>query len=368
MSSGSDREPLTHSEPDPPLTAGGWVEGGGGSGPARLDFLGLRGGYQYHAFPIVQPLDERVHQIFYGFARTFDLLIRQLLRRLPGEMPCWADGNLTTLGQCQPCSELIVPASRMDHPGGVEGLVWVVDRLLGPEGCPWDKEQTHQTLKKYLLEESYELFQAIDEGNFEGMKEELGDVLLQPLMHAQIRRRDGEWGIEDVASQITDKLIRRHPHVFGDVLVESTDDVLRKWDQIKKSEKSGPQSILSGIPLSMPSLLRAMEVSKRAARSGFEWPDFEGVWAKFDEETAELREALAVKDADAVSSELGDLLFTVVNLARWARIDPEDALRVMLDRFTLRFQHMESSSEVPLAELSPREWDDAWNKAKLGTS
>lgn len=254
---------------------------------------------------------------------------------------------------------LIVPARPMD------GLAQICDRLLGPGGCPWDQAQTHESLKKHLIEEAYEVIDAIDAGDSEGMREELGDLLLQPVLHAQMRKlRTGEWDIDEVARGINAKLIRRHPHVFGDVNVADSDEVLRNWDQIKKAEKGGKSSVLAGVPRSLPALLRAMEVSKRAVRAGFEWPDIEGVFEKLREEEAEVRQAIAAGDKDQVAAELGDLLFTIVNIARWAKVDPEDALRTMVDRFTRRFMAMEGLSDRPLTDLSLEEWDDLWNAVK----
>lgn len=331
-----------------------------------LTEVGLSGSYQVHRAPLVLTIDERAHQVFLNFESNLDKL---LSRRYPSVTPVWTSNGQslapTILSTYKPCDILIVPAMRQDHPGGLEGLVWVVDRLLGPGGCPWDIEQTHHSLKKYLLEESYELIQAIDQNDLEAMKEELGDVLLQPLMHTQIRQRDGDWGIQEVANAITDKLIRRHPHVFGDLSLEDTDQVLKNWDRIKKSEKGDEsRSVLAGVPNAMPALLRAMEVSKRAARAGFEWPDFQSVWGKFEEETAEVKGALANMNPQEIRDEFGDLLFTVVNLARWAKVDAEDALRTMVDRFQTRFQHMESITDQNLADLSAEDWDNLWNQAK----
>jgi tetrapyrrole methylase family protein/MazG family protein len=194
-------------------------------------------------------------------------------------------------------------------------------------------------------------------------------------MHAQIAaspaRAEGgsslrSFDTQNVASQVVDKLIRRHPHVFGDVLAEDADQVLRNWDQIKAAEKGDqPASLLAGVPQGMASLLRAYEVSKRAARAGFEWPDLDGVWDKLAEEEAELREAIGSGDSERIESELGDLLFTAVNLARWTGVEPEEALRKMLNRFTERFQTMEHLATKPLDELSPLEWDLLWNTAKI---
>lgn len=244
-------------------------------------------------------------------------------------------------------------------------LVHVVDRLLGPGGCPWDQAQTHESLKRHLLEEAYEVLDAIDSGSKEKLCEELGDLLLQPVMHAQMSAIAGGFDIDQVAERIVGKLVRRHPHVFGDGTAADADEVLRNWDLIKQEEKGGgPDSILAGVPSGMASLLRAFEVSKRAARSGFEWPDMEAVWDKLREEEGELREALDLGDPARVESEVGDLLFTAVNIARWAGVEPEEALRRMLNRFTSRFMHMESLALKPLRDLSPKEWDDLWEQAK----
>ena len=254
---------------------------------------------------------------------------------------------------------LVLPLRPLDQ------LAAVVDRLLGPGGCPWDREQTHESLKKYLLEEAYETLDAIDGGSSEKLREELGDLLLQPYMHAQMRKRDGDFDIDDVARGITEKLVRRHPHVFGDLSVEDADEVLRNWDQIKKQEKGGEaQSILEGVPKGMASLLRAHEVSKRAVRVGFEWPNLEAVFHKLREEESELREALSTGSHERVESEIGDMLFTVVNIARWLKVEPEEALRKMLNRFTARFMHMEQMAGQDLRSLSAEEWDRLWEEAK----
>lgn len=257
----------------------------------------------------------------------------------------------------EPGAHLLGAMSSLDE------LRRLVDRLLGPGGCPWDQKQTHESLKPYLLEESYELLDAIDREDRAAIREELGDVLLQPILHAQISGRGGGFDTDRVAQGITDKLIRRHPHVFGEVSAETPEQVLQNWDAIKRSEKGELRSVLDGIPAAMPALLRAHEVSKRAARAGFEWPDLDGVWAKLDEEIAELKAAAPAEQA----SELGDILFTVVNLARWMKVEPEDALRQMVNRFTSRFQTMESASDQPLNELSPERWDTLWNEAKSAT-
>lgn len=245
-------------------------------------------------------------------------------------------------------------------------LVEIVDALLGPDGCPWDREQTHESLKKHLLEEVYEFFEAIDSGDPGRMVEELGDLLLQPAMHGRMLDRDSARGLAEATDGIVEKLIRRHPHVFGEDRAADAEEVLRNWDRIKQSERptDDSKSILSGVPRSLPSLLRAHEISKRAARVGFEWPDRDAVFAKLHEEVEELRAAIADGRPEEIEAEVGDLLFTAVNLARWCSVEPEDALRKMLHRFTDRFMAMESAAGKPLRDLSPSEWERLWTEAK----
>ncbi|MCW5937430.1 MAG: nucleoside triphosphate pyrophosphohydrolase [Fimbriimonadaceae bacterium] len=332
-----------------------------------LERLGYSGSLQVHSAPTVLVPDERAHQVLLGFGGRIGEALRKLSGRFGPETPCVVlDGKplQTTLGEAAKGSAdfLVVPRTARERPGGVYGLVDVVDRLLGPGGCPWDQAQTHGSLRRHLIEEAYELVDAIDAGDGAKMLEELGDVLLQPVMHAQMEALAGNWDIDAVAAAITEKLVRRHPHVFGDVKAEDAEQVLRNWDAIKKAEKGGQDSILGGVPRSLPALLRAFEVSKRAARAGFEWPSLDGVWEKLAEEEDELRAAPPERQAE----EIGDLLFTVVNLARWMKVEPEDALRQMVDRFTARFQAMEAATERPLAELSAQEWDELWRRAKRG--
>lgn len=250
---------------------------------------------------------------------------------------------------------IVVPMSPVDE------LILLVDRLLGPGGCPWDQAQTHESLKRHLLEEAYEVLDAIDTGDPAKMEEELGDLLLQPIMHGQMA---SAFSSQTVARVAVDKLIRRHPHVFGEVDVADADEVLKNWDRIKQSEKGGPpESLLAGVPSGMASLLRAYEISKRAARAGFEWPDIEAVWEKMREEERELRDA---SNPSEIEAEVGDLLFTAVNIARWMKVEPEEALRKMLNRFSERFQAMERASSKPLTELTAQQWDDLWEQAKKG--
>ena len=264
-----------------------------------------------------------------------------------------------------PLTSAFVPAITAEFAPGFPGLVQIVDRLLGPGGCPWDREQTHESLKKHMLEETYEVLEAIDRKDPDALCEELGDFLLQAVMHAQMDAIEGFYDIDDVVRGISEKLVRRHPHVFGEVSVENSADVLQNWDAIKRAEKSDDNtSALDGIPKVMPALLRAHEVSKRAVRAGFEWNRLEGVFDKLSEELVELRSAIDGGSIEEVEAEIGDVIFTVVNIARWLKVEPEEALRKMIDRFTHRFQLMETLSMVPLNELSYDQWDDLWNRAK----
>jgi tetrapyrrole methylase family protein / MazG family protein len=252
---------------------------------------------------------------------------------------------------------------------GMSRVAYICDRLLGPGGCPWDQKQTHATLKKYLLEESYELFDAIDAVSMEKMREELGDVLLQPVLHSALAKRDGNFTIDEVAHGIADKLVRRHPHVFGDEIASDADAVLRNWDVIKRKESlETPKATLDGLSTAMPALSLAQQISVRAARVGFEWPNLDGVLAKIDEELAELHEAIGQRQTEEIASELGDLLFTIVNVARWLDVDAEEALRTMVKRFKTRFERVETILGSNLSAASPDEWETAWQTAKLELS
>ncbi|MCS6923999.1 MAG: nucleoside triphosphate pyrophosphohydrolase [Fimbriimonadales bacterium] len=249
---------------------------------------------------------------------------------------------------------------------GFEGLVRVVAALRAPDGCPWDREQTHQSLKPHLLEEVYETLEAIDSSDPAALREELGDLLLQVLMHSQMASETGAFDIQSVVQYLTEKLISRHPHVFGEAHAETAEQVLKNWDKTKRAQK-GRDSVLDGVPRAMPALARAQEISKRAARVGFEWDSIYGVLDKLREEETELRQAIETGDTARIESEIGDLLFTVVNIARHAKVDAEDALRRMVDRFTRRFQWMEAEAarqNRPLESLSAEEWEELWQKAK----
>jgi tetrapyrrole methylase family protein / MazG family protein len=250
-------------------------------------------------------------------------------------------------------------------------LVTVMARLRGEGGCPWDREQDHQTLKRYLIEECYETIDAIEADDLDALKEELGDVLLQVVFHAQLEAEVGTFDVDDVIAVIVEKLIRRHPHVFGDLDVADSDEVLRNWEQIKKAEKGEGwrESVLDGVPASLPALMRAMEISKRAVKVGFEWEKVEDVFSKMEEEVGELREAIAGGRAEEVRDEIGDLLFTVVNVARWQEVDPEEALRHMVTRFYTRFRYIEQAAQRQgrdIKDLTLAEMDALWEEAKRG--
>jgi ATP diphosphatase len=264
--------------------------------------------------------------------------------------------------------------------------VSIMARLRGPDGCPWDREQTFDTIRKYTLEESYEVFDAIERRDWTDLCEELGDLFLQVLFYAQMGSEAGYFTIADVIAGINRKLIRRHPHVFGDEAsiaagntVESpleikdidASQVLRNWDAIKRAEKAPPgSSVLDGIPRALPALLEAAKLGARAHKSGFDWPDCEGIFAKLEEETQELRQAIDTPSPvhEDVVSEVGDMLFTMVNLARRLNVDPEFALRHTNAKFRRRFALMEGASTQPLEALSAAQLEALWSQAKLGES
>ncbi len=245
-------------------------------------------------------------------------------------------------------------------------LVQVMQRLLAPDGCPWDREQTLASLKPYLLEETYELLEAMDDPDPRHHCEELGDVLFQVVFQSAIRQAAGGFTIDDVAHGIADKLTRRHPHVFGDVKVKDAAEVLDNWAQLKQKEKARRRT-LEGVPRALPALARGQKLTERAAQVGFDWPDAVGPRGKIDEEMAEVDLALAAGDLDAAAAEIGDLLFATVNLARKVGVDAEGALRGALDRFESRFAHVEdllSERGKTPRESNLEEMDDLWNDAK----
>ena len=252
-----------------------------------------------------------------------------------------------------------------------ERLVGIMGRLRGEAGCPWDRAQSLESLKPFLLEETYEVLDAIDQGDPEAHKEELGDLLLQVVFQAEIRRQEGRFDAADVAQAISDKLVRRHPHVFaGDHTdrAEATEleSGWKRWEAIKASEK-GPRSTLAGVPRALPALLRAQRVQEKASRVGFDWPEVSGPLDKLTEELGELREAMAQGDREAISHELGDLLFSLVNLARFLDLVAEEALRSTVDRFTRRFEYVEAQARTtqrPIEDHTPEALDALWEEAK----
>jgi len=278
----------------------------------------------------------------------------------------------------------------------LEQFIATVAKLRSPEGCPWDREQTHKSLARYLLEEAYEVMEAIHEGDPEKIKEELGDLLLQIVLNSQVAKDDGNFTIEDVAASINAKMIRRHPHVFADSKVDTAEGVVTQWQELKAKEKQekldqgqgqpeAKESALAGVPKTMPALLQALKISEKAVNQGFEWEKEADVWAKLHSEISELQEAIShpdlvspksgqtidpnkKKDSDKakqeVALEFGDALFCMVNLARWHALDPEECLLMTINKFKNRFEWMERHSERPLNEHSAEQLNDLWEGAK----
>lgn len=251
---------------------------------------------------------------------------------------------------------------------GIERLLNVVDVLRGDRGCPWDREQTLESLKPYLIEECYEVLEAIDRRDPDLHAEELGDLLLQIALHARIRAEENRFTFQDVADRLADKLIRRHPHVFADNRAATTGEVLKNWEAIKAEETGGPtRPLLEGVPRQLPALQKAQRVQARAARVGFDWHKAADVWVKMEEELTELREAMRHGDARRIADEIGDLLFTVVNLSRFACVDAEDALRRCIERFMGRFRIVEqlaAADSRSVHDCTPEELEAHWNVAK----
>jgi MazG family protein len=252
----------------------------------------------------------------------------------------------------------------------IERLLSIMERLRGPQGCPWDREQTLRTLRPYVLEETYEVLEAIDAGDPREHCEELGDLLLQIVFQAQLRKEEGRFDFADVADAISGKLVSRHPHVFGDADAKDAEAVLRQWAALKREEnlrKGGGESVLEGVPREMPALARADRLTEKASRIGFDWPDAAGARAKVDEELAELDQAMARGDRDSIEHELGDALFALANLSRKLGIPPEEALRGSLARFVARFTHVErelARRGVAHGQATLAEMDAIWDEAK----
>jgi tetrapyrrole methylase family protein/MazG family protein len=268
-----------------------------------------------------------------------------------------------------------------------EDLVALQQKLLSPDGCPWDRQQTHESLRTYLLEEAYEVLDALDSNQPAKLAEELGDLLLQIVFHAQLARTAGEFEIGDVIESIYQKMVRRHPHVFGEARAENAAQVLKNWEQIKAEEREKqrqslgagdgatgpagaavpPASLLDGVPKTLPALLEAYQLTRRAARVGFDWELIEGVLDKLAEEAAELREAMSQASAARQEEEVGDLLFAAANVARFLGVDPELALRKASRKFTARFQAMEQEATRSgrlIAGSTPQQLDALWEQVK----
>lgn len=245
------------------------------------------------------------------------------------------------------------------------GLVEIMARLRAPDGCPWDREQSYKDIAAHTLEETHEVLSAIDAEDFDHLCEELGDLLLQILFYSQIAAEEKRFTIADVIDGISKKLIHRHPHVFGDTKVSGAAEVLTQWEELKKKE--GKRSVLGGVPKSLPSLLKAFRLGEKTSRIGFDWGDISGIIAKVEEEAQELRDARAGGNQDEIDHEYGDLLFTLANLGRFLKIDPEGSLRRSSDRFIARFTWMEDEAKrqgVELKTRTPAEWDQLWRSAK----
>jgi tetrapyrrole methylase family protein / MazG family protein len=262
-----------------------------------------------------------------------------------------------------------------------EKLAAVQARLRAPDGCPWDREQTHASLRTYLIEEAYEVLEALESDDDAKFAEEMGDLLLQIVFHSQIAKEEGRFTVSDVIREIHDKMVRRHPHVFGEKRAKDSAEVLKNWEQIKKEErraaagkKAGDSkqegkagSLLDGVSRALPAALEGFQLTRRAARIGFDWDNVEGVFEKMSEESSELREAVSAKDARRSEEEMGDLLFAAVNLARFLHIDPEIALKKANAKFSSRFRRMEdlsANSGKALADVPRAQMEEFWETAK----
>lgn len=247
----------------------------------------------------------------------------------------------------------------------LERLVDIIAVLRSENGCQWDREQTHKSLRPNMLEEAYEAVDAIDDEDIPNLKEELGDVLLQVVLHSQIAKDNNEFDIEDVAKELADKLIHRHPHVFGNEKVNSTDEILNNWDKLKKEEKKDRKSVLDGISKAQSALMSAQKISKRVVKIGFEWDSVESLKDCIKSEYKEFEEAVLSGDKDKMEDEMGDIFFATVNLARWYKIDAEQALLMANKKFAKRFRKMEEIAEKPLEEYTYEEYDKLWKQAKI---
>ncbi len=245
-------------------------------------------------------------------------------------------------------------------------IVEIVRRLRAPGGCPWDRKQTPESLKQYIIEEAYEVIDAVDRKNREALCEELGDLLLQVFLQSDIAEEEGSFSLADVMEGLSNKLVRRHPHVFGDKAVKDADEVISNWEKIKQKEKEG-RGLLDGLPLHLPALQTAGRIGEKAARIGFDWPDVKSVRQKVDEELREADEAEAKNEREALAGEIGDLLFSIAQWSRHLKIEPEEALRGTCERFKARFRLMEQEAMeggAPLEKSPPERLEQLWRNAK----
>jgi tetrapyrrole methylase family protein/MazG family protein len=248
-----------------------------------------------------------------------------------------------------------------------EELVDIVAKLRAPDGCPWDREQTRESLKQYLVEEFYELIDALEDNDYDGMKEEMGDLLFQIIIQSQLSKEEGKFDINDVVADIAGKMVRRHPHVFGDKDLNTSDDVVEWWEESKKSEGKNHDSAIGGVPRSLPALLRARKIQMKATKVGFDWTRIEDVFEKLEEEIIELKEAINEKKHNDIEDELGDLFFVLVRIANFVDVNPEDALRRTIKKFDQRFRHIEAGAARQgrkISDMTLAEMEVFWQEAK----
>jgi tetrapyrrole methylase family protein/MazG family protein len=342
--------------------------------PAKLTLLDARTLSSAHVPPF--PADISALLIGVDSPELAMRVNKVLLAAYPKEHEVsWVEGQkskIEQLGDFQPSTFNFQPSTCLYLPSLGEGtsfesFVEIVAHLRAPDGCPWDKEQTHQTLRTHLLEESYETLSAMDDNDAESMREEFGDLLLQVVLNSQIGYEYEEFTMTDVIKHIYEKIVRRHPHVFGDVEVSDVNGVLTNWEKLKEKERGGKKEdkgMLDGAPSALPALTQAQQYQDRAARVGFDWPEIEGVLDKIREEIEEVKNA---ENIDEVASELGDLFFVLVNLARWRKVDAESALRGTNIKFKKRFGYVEQSAKKQgrnLSDMTLEEMDVFWNEAK----
>lgn len=246
-------------------------------------------------------------------------------------------------------------------------LVDIVAKLRSPEGCPWDREQTRESLRQYLVEEFYELIDALEDNDYEGMREEMGDLLFQIILQSQLSKEEGKFDIHDVVAGIAGKMVQRHPHVFGDKNLKTSDDVVEWWEESKKREGKNHDSAIGGVPRSLPALLRARKIQMKATKVGFDWNRIEDVFEKLEEEIGELKEAIKEKKHNDIEDELGDLFFVLVRIANFVNVNPEDALGRTINKFDQRFRHIEAAAAGQgrkISDMTLAEMDVFWEEAK----